>query len=282
MKRLAIFAHYDAEDEVKSYVTFLLSKLRAECEKISFVSTARLPAGELAKVAPHCAEMRLEENVGLDFGMWRHALERIDVAEWDEIVLLNSSFFGPLRPLGPIFERMGRVDCDFWGMTDSDEYAPHVQSYFLVFRRSATSAPCFSTFWQSVLPYRDKSRIIQSYEIGLTTFLVENGLRRAVVAPLASLPLPLWQRLNRRATKNPTSWCPLAVLAAGMPFVKLEVLRDNPAGVPLTPIYRAMEEAGYDLDLVQFDRPVTQRWSLGVLLADRAAILGRSRASRRR
>ncbi len=54
---------------------------------------------------------------------------------------------------------------------------------------------------------------------------------------------------------NPTLFHPERLLSLGMPFVKMMLLRDNPGNVPLAPIYRAMATAGYDLRLVELDRP---------------------------
>ena len=40
MKRIAIYAHYDARGEVKRYVLHTLRHLREECDEVHFVSTA--------------------------------------------------------------------------------------------------------------------------------------------------------------------------------------------------------------------------------------------------
>ncbi len=282
MKRLVIFAHFDAQNEVKRYVEFLLAELRRACDRIVFVSTSPLPPAELAKLEPTCAETLMKDNAGFDFGMWQHALARTDLAAWDEVVLVNSSIFGPLAPLAPILERMSRAECDFWGMTESEEIAPHLQSYFLVFKRAAVAAPAFRAFWDSVLPYRDKRQVIYSYEVGMTRFLSENGLRRAAFVHVGDLDPPRWSRRRYWRECNPTCFYPTLVLAAGMPFVKIELLRDNPASVPLTPVFRAMEQAGFDLDLIEFDRPRQRRWSPRVLFTDRAvALYGHPRATQR-
>jgi rhamnosyltransferase len=268
MRRLVIFAHYDAQAEVKRYVTFLLSKVAACCDRIVFVSTSALAARELAKVEPHCAEALLRDNSGYDFATWRTVLEQTDLGAWDEIVLMNSSVLGPVGSLDSAFSRMDQVACDFWGMTENHEIAPHIQSYFLAFRQSALRSPSFGRFWGGVLPYRDKKQVIRSYEVGLTRFLVENGLRSAVLASLDSLSIPLWQRMGNWRETNPCSSYPIELLERGMPFVKIELLRDNPKSVPLSPVYRAMQRAGYDLDMVEFDRPVQRRLSLRILMRD--------------
>jgi lipopolysaccharide biosynthesis protein len=255
MKRIGVFAHYDGQDEVKAYVVILLRALREVCPELVFVSTARLPATELAKVAPFCSRAFVRENLGYDFGMWQEGLSSEDLESADEVVLTNSSVFGPLYPLAPIFERMARHECDFWGMTDSFEVRWHLQSYFLVFKRQALGSPAFSQFIGSVLPYRDKAQVIRSYEIGLTQFLREHGLKPGAFVPMASWVTSPRQRSRLCAKRrNATLYFPLQLLAAGMPFVKVQLLRDNPAGVPLQPVLRAMQQSGYDTALVRFDR----------------------------
>lgn len=256
MKRLAIFAHFDGQAEVKRHITFYLKALREHCAEITFLSTAPLPEAELAKVRPYCGTTLLKENVGLDFGMWKHALDRMEVGDWDEIVLTNSSVFGPLWSLAPAFDRMSRSACDFWGMTDNLEIAWHLQSYFLVFKRSVLGSAAWRSFWSAVLPYRNKDQVVRSYEVGLSVFLVENAFRAEALVPIRSLPpLPFPIRLVKKRNRNPTTFYPTLLLERGMPFVKAELLRDNPARIPLGPTRRAIDAAGFDRGLIAFDRP---------------------------
>ncbi len=259
MKRAVIFAHFDAENEVKPYILEHLRALRDCCERMVFVSTSQLPEAQLQRLAPYTQEVILRDNEGMDFGMWRRGIEHCeaDLESFDELVLTNSSVFGPLMPLPALFDRMATRSFDVWGCTDNHELAWHLQSYFLVFRKPALVHPAFKAFWSSVLPYRDKGQIVRSYELGLSTFLAESGLHLgAVVAVDDLIPevVPLARRELARATGNTTASCPMALLERGMPFVKVELLRDNPWGIDLHPIYARMQEAGYNLAWVQFDR----------------------------
>lgn len=272
VRRLAVFAHYDAQDEIKRFIVDYLRALSGECERVLFISTARLSEGELAKIQGLCAEVVLRENIGFDFGMWRDAIERTNLEEWDELVLTNSSVFGPLHPLGPIFERMTSDPCDVWGMTENIEIAWHLQSYFLVFRRSLLRSPVFRQFWSGVLPFKDKNQLIRSYEIGLSRLLLDYGFKLGVAFPTAKLDVPrvpriavlrhdgLWTRLRSRRV-NPTCGYPVELIQAGMPFVKAEVLRDNPLHAGLEPLLAAMAETGYDMSLVELDRPAKRAGS---------------------
>ena len=273
MKRSAIFAHYDGQGEVKPYVLTLLRGLREVCDEIFFVSTAQLSDSELQKVNFCCSRAELRANAGFDFGMWQHALAALDLTSVDELVLTNSSVFGPIYPLAPIFARMAEEACDFWGMTDNFEIRWHVQSYFLVLKKRALSFSGFSRFFSAVLPYRDKDQVIRSYELGLTQFLCEGGLRPAAFVPVASwLSSPIRKARLCAQRRNSTLYHPEALLAAGMPFVKAQLLRDNPARISLTRVLAAMQATGYDMSSIQFDRPPPERRSW--LAAAREAVSG--------
>lgn len=256
MRRLTLFAHYDAKAEVKPFILHYLDRLREISDRIVFVSTSPLSDDEQKKLAPTCSDVLLVENIGLDFGMWKRALEVVPVDGFDELILANSSVFGPFGSLSPIVDRMGAIPCDFWGINDNIELGWHIQSYFLVFRQNALRSRAFSDFWKHMLLMRTKEQVIRSYEVGLSTYLTESGLRAAVVAPLACLqPLPFVQRIvGGGSRRNPTVYHPIELIDLGMPFAKIELLRDNPARVDTKRVYERMRDEGYDLRLVEFDR----------------------------
>jgi rhamnosyltransferase len=251
---LAIYAHYDSQGEVKPFTSYYLRCLAEHCERIDFVSTANLAPSEVEKVSSLCERALTKENVGFDFGMWQHALTDIDLSEWDEIVITNSSIFGPVYPLAEMFDRMGRADCELWGVTDNHDIDWHLQSYFLAFRRPVLRSPSFSKFWDSVLPYENKFQVIRSYEVGMTQFLLQQGFRAEAYVPVATLfpPWPLNLRYSRRRL-DATVFNPLKLLARRMPFVKASLLRENPGGLNLAPIYEGVARAGYDRALIELD-----------------------------
>jgi rhamnosyltransferase len=257
MNRTALFAHFDGQDEVKPYVVHYLGELARHCSRIVFVSTSKLARAELTKVRPTCDKVLLRDNVGYDFGMWQAALEdRSILGSADELLLTNSSLFGPLHPLGPIFDRMSAERCHFWGMTDNFEHRWHLQSYFLVLKKPVLASQAFERFWSTVLPYRNKGQIILSYEVGLTSFLVDQGFAGQAMVPTASWAGRFERiRMDLARRHNPTLFYPERLLERKMPFVKITLLRENPGEVRLDRVYRAMAAAGYDLDLVKFDRP---------------------------
>jgi len=264
MRRIALFAHYDAGARVRPFVLHSLKELRTVCEDVVFVSTAGLSKEALDVVRPYCGYASTRENVGFDFAMWRDAMERVDGC--DELVLTNSSVFGPFWPLAPIFETMAGKG-DGWGMTDSVEIAWHLQSYFLVFRKRILESKVFREFWRAMPSHTDKERVIRECEVGLSRLLKENGFVLRAFAPQARCKRPLrppfgarpffdsWSRMLRLQA-DPNAAYPTSLLRAGMPFVKHYLLRDNPLHVPLEPVVALIKASGWDTSMLEFDRPV--------------------------
>jgi len=279
MRRVAIFAHYDTENTVKPYILHHLVALREVCDEIHFASTAQLPSDELAKVAGLATSQHIFENTGYDFGMWARVISSINLLAWDELVLTNSSVFGPIVPLTGVFEKMQGKPCDFWGLTDSLEIDYHIQSFFVVLRRRLLKSGEVERFFASVLPYRHKGQVIRSYEIGLTHFLLDMHFVPAVFASVLTPELPV-------GACNPCVWVPAALMDLGFPYVKVELLRDNPLGVRLRPVRKRLASSGYPPALVvELAHDPPPRRFAGtrnrlILMLRRWGIIGRSLALR--
>jgi rhamnosyltransferase len=183
MKRLAVFAHYDRDDLLDDYVLHYLAGLKEVVKDIVFVSASGLPDASVHRLKTLCDTVVLRENAGYDFGSWQAGLRAVpDLSPYDEVIICNDSAYGPLFPLVELFGKMGEVDCDFWGLTESRGPLYHLQSYFLAFRRPVIASPAFTNFWQSVKSEEDKETVIRKYEVGLTQTLLEAGFRSAVYA----------------------------------------------------------------------------------------------------
>jgi lipopolysaccharide biosynthesis protein len=238
MKRLAIYAHFDASAQVASHVLYYLEQLRELGFQICFVSNSEITPDDKKRLGRFCEKIIVRENRGLDFAMWKQALADADLSQLDELLLTNSSIVGPLQPLAPLWQNPTLAGCDFWGLTDNDELNLHLQSYFLVFRQPVLQNPHFAEFWRSVLPFRDKLQVIRSYEAGLTCWLEEAGFKWKAIYPQREIwPLFLQQRgrlrktidvcLRRNLKKplNTTLFAPDILLQRGMPFFKAALLK---------------------------------------------------------
>jgi 2-polyprenyl-3-methyl-5-hydroxy-6-metoxy-1,4-benzoquinol methylase len=256
-KRLMVYAHFDHENKIRGYTEYALKKAREVCRNIVFVSNASLSEEEQKKVTPYCNVVCVKDNRGFDFGMWKLGLSQVNLQDWDEIVLLNSSVYGPIFPLQEAFDAMSNDGCDFWGMTESYEQTRHLQSYFIVFRQKVIRSLRFAEFWNSILEYRDKNQVIRSYEVGLSQWLVDCEFTMGVYCS--------WPKLIRyynaghvrrlRHLFNPSVKLPTELIALKMPFVKREVFRDNPFGVNLNGLRTAVALTSYPPELILNERP---------------------------
>ena len=235
--RLALYAHYSKSGGLALYVPFYLRKLRDLGFQICFISNSPIPQPREKELHEICERVIQRDNTGFDFAMWQHALAEYELTQFDELLLTNSSIVGPLHPLESLWQHPEASECDFWGLTDSDMFADHLQSYFIVFRRPVLEHSCFREFWRSVLPFHDKRLIIQSYEIGLTSWLEQHGLRWKALFPQEPL-LGLFLSRRKFAEKLKNRICPVELprntsmflpdllLECGMPFLKAKLLTD--------------------------------------------------------
>ena len=227
--RICLFAQFDHGGVIPPHTMHYLRQLSA-CgftTHVALSGVAHPSAPDLVELGRIGAVAHPRENRGLDFGAWQHliALGCADGAE--TILLANDSVFGPLQPLAPIFDSMMSRDVDVWGMVESRESAWHLQSWFLCFKASAFARPEISRVL--ALPYRDmsKSEIVLHGELGLGRAIQSAGLAWDACWRQSA------RRLRRLVPGNAMHIDFLTVMRAGhVPFIKVELLRDNPAAIP--------------------------------------------------
>jgi rhamnosyltransferase len=278
MNRLAVFAHYDKDDLVDQYVWYYLDNLKAVSDSIAFVTTSKIGQSDITTLKTICDKVIVRENIGYDFMSWRTGINSTgNIADFDELIICNDSVYGPLYPLDNIFDAMGKKDCDFWGMTDNYEIAYHLQSYFLVFKKSVINSEGFKDFWNGVTPERTKDEVIRKYELGLTESLMSAGFKPCAYAPIPPSigraikvkaqsafrrPSQTLKTLSRMLSKrgqvnyaglNPTHffWKEL-IVKYRMPFVKIDLLRDNRLNINIKGYEDIIRKySNYDLDLIR-------------------------------
>lgn len=231
MNRLLCYAHHDERGTVRPFVKHALASMAPLCSGRVFVSNSPMGEPDLGELRALCGEVVVSDNVGYDFFMWKRALLAADFGRYDEVVLMNSSVYGPLFPIDGVFAEMDGVDCDFWGITECFRHLPHLQSYFVVFRREVLSSPRFRMFWDAVLPYADKRQVILGYEVGMTRWLVESGFRPEAYCDFDRLGAEL-ARSGKRLRKDEivsSKYAP-ELLRIGSPFLKRDAVRHGIAG----------------------------------------------------
>jgi hypothetical protein len=276
--RVVLFMHFDRYGGVRPQLLKYMEELAASGRSVVFVTNAgMLTEAAEAAVRAICVGVIIRKNIGYDFGAWRAAIDHLNLplADTQELILANDSVFGPLAPLGDVLDRLDYGAADVWGLTESWQVKYHLQSFFIAFGPVALRAPAFKTFWAGVRPVPAKSYVVKTYEIGVTQAMVRGGLRCSALwsyeallkavdvrsfttvineseTPVGKLDpiirnrrlqvLRLRDAIARRVALNPTSDMWRQLLLAGFPFIKRELLRDNPTKV---------EDVGEWVDLVR-------------------------------
>jgi hypothetical protein len=265
--RIVLFVHFDKYGKVRQQVLDYISDLRENGRSIVFVSNSRRLTDEAtAALREICAAIIIRRNVGYDFGAWRDALEHLNLPrlETEEIILANDSVFGPLVPLGDTLRRLDFRKADVWGLTDSWQMGYHLQSFFLAFGPAALRSEAFADFWRRFRPVPYKKYVVRAYEVGVTKAVEKGGLRCAALWSYDSLIkrinqeeldklilaeesefvrvdpvfntkkrqfLRMRDAIASRVALNPTSDLWRQLLLSGFPFIKRELLRENPTDV---------------------------------------------------
>lgn len=184
-RRLAIFQCHDKDGIIDDYIPYLLHDLLENLEMLVIVVNGKLtPEGrpKLEALTPHVFT-RADE--GFDAAAWKEAMIEYlgweKVAEFDELILLNDTFFGPFYPFKEVFAEMDQRPVDFWGLTahaatEVHDYWPtHIQSYFIVVRKRMFSSYEFQQYWECQPTFKTRDELINRNELVFTKRFADAG-----------------------------------------------------------------------------------------------------------
>ena len=164
MKRLGIFVFYDKQGIVDRYVEYLLEGLREHLSRFVIVCNGIVTDEGMDKLRNFSDEIYVRENTGFDAMAYKLAMTTYlgwdEVEKYDEVLLFNDTFYGPIYPFSEVFDQMAKENCDFWGITyhecfkdymfGTDTITPaHVHTYFCVYRKSAVMNEAFRNYWDT-------------------------------------------------------------------------------------------------------------------------------------
>ena len=134
----------------------------------------------------------IRDNIGFDAGAWRDVMLDVGfdkLCEFDEIILFNDSFFGPIYPFKEMFDKMDEEDVDYWGITNHGEapnsrdmcpygYRPrYIQTYFLAFRKNLVKSSEFQEYWSNLPNYETFEDLAFKHGAVLTKYFEDLGYK---------------------------------------------------------------------------------------------------------
>ena len=196
INRLVIYFFYDADGIVDRYVPYMLEDMKKNCSELFVVCNGKLtPEGRetFRKLTPN---ILVRENVGFDVWAYKEALEHYGwdrLVEFDEVVLMNFTMYGPLYPFVEMFEEMNHRDVDFWGITKHHGfpfdpfgtipggYIPeHIQSSFICIRNTMLSSTEFQIYWDNMPDVNSYGEAVGKHEAIFTRKFENCGFKSDV------------------------------------------------------------------------------------------------------
>jgi rhamnosyltransferase len=188
-RRIGVYLFYDEAGFVDDYIAVALRAFRAHVDRLVVVCNGPPNARGLQTLRAESDEVVVRTNVGYDVWGYKEAIERIGrsgLAGYDELLLLNYTFFAPIFPLSEMFDAMDALECDFWGITAHKECRPnpltggevlplHIQSHFIAVRQPMLNSDAFWSYWHQMPAIRSYTDSIQHHEMRFTEHFAEHG-----------------------------------------------------------------------------------------------------------
>ena len=228
--KLLIYIVYDFEGIVDEYIVYMIKELQKFYSRIIIVANGGLKQKYCEYFQNLNFELIHRENEGFDGGAYKEIflnyLSLDELSYFNEITLMNDSFYGPIFSMNSVFKIMESKDVDFWGITkfengvwETGEIIPeHIQSYFITVRRSLFQSKCFKDFWRDYEESSSFNETVKNFEVRFTTFFSENGFKYAVLTDFLG-------KINGQ-DKSKNTWMEYAdqlVKDLKIPFVKRKV-----------------------------------------------------------
>ena len=204
LRRVVFYLFYDAQGIVDDYVTYKLAALRPHVDHIFVVSNSMLTPEGRHKLEGVADTVWARENVGFDVWAYKEAMETFGadrLAEYDELVLMNYTFFGPIFPFSETFERMdARDDIEFWGLTAHKSVDPnpftgatgvlpmHIQSHWIAVRKPMFTSIEFAHYWQTMPMITTYDESVLQHESRFTEYFADRGFRYVVAFDPGAYP----------------------------------------------------------------------------------------------
>ncbi len=197
-RRIAIYLFHDPQGIVDDYIPHMLRALGEHVERIVAVCNGAPQAAGIATMQAAGAEVFVRENVGFDVHGYRECIEHIGaqaLADCDELLLLNYTFFGPIFPLAEMFGAMQARELDFWGISAhaqtgspfavGERLPVHLQSHFIAVRAPLLHSQAFADYWRTMPPITSYRDAIMLHEARFTEHFQNLGYRWASYMELA-------------------------------------------------------------------------------------------------
>lgn len=277
--RCIIFLYYDKDGLVDRYVTSLLDSLGKVSSYVLAVVNGYLTDEGERELRAHAGDVLIRVNTGFDVGGYREGIFWIGferLAKFDELVLMNYTFFAPLFPLEEMFREMGGRDIDFWGITKHHavpvdttggrirygHIPEHLNSHFLALRRDFFMSFSYRDFIINMKNPISYDASIHEYEAIFTKHFADLGYKWDVYMDTDAYEGVVYAPFMFEGGPLIEARCP--IVKRRVFFGDYFSLLANSAGESYSEAYKAVKD--------RTDYDVTMIWENLLRLQDRNAV----------
>jgi rhamnosyltransferase len=191
VSRAAIYVIYDKHGVIDDYILYQLTDIKRNLSFLLVVATGFLSQDGYKKLEPLADHVIVRENKGFDVEAWKHGLEYVGwqiVSQYDELLLMNDSCFGPLFPFKTVFDEMNSRDVDFWSLNGcplrpARDWKPprygfipaHLCSNFICLRKTILQSSHFRAYWNALPPIKSFKDAVVKHEFLFTKHFEDRG-----------------------------------------------------------------------------------------------------------
>lgn len=187
--RIGVMALYAERGIVDEATVYLAQEVKLLVKDLFVIINGNPNKDSIQNISRVTSHVFIRDNKGYDCGAYKYALEYVvgweNLEEYEELILLNDSCYGPIYSLEEVFANMSNKAYDFWGITEqqeirrnkySEKMIPyHIQSYFIVVRERMLKSREFRTYWENVKLTDIYELVVENFELTFTKFFNERG-----------------------------------------------------------------------------------------------------------
>ncbi len=188
-KSIGVFVVFADQGIIDEYVFFLAEKLGEILETLIITINGVPDSEDMERLHRISDEIYVRDNVGFDCGAYKDTLEKYlgweRLENYEELLLVNDSCYGPVYPLYEVYDEMDGKSLDFWGITeqtpirgshyDTNLLPYHIQSYFIVIRKGMLQNKAFREFWKGLHVSNDYNETVAFFELKFTQYFNDLG-----------------------------------------------------------------------------------------------------------
>lgn len=194
-KRIAMYVIYDKDGILDGYRKYYLQELNKVVDYTLAVVCGTLTTESRDELEQIVDEIYVRENKGLLAGAWVDGIAHIGwdtLDTYDELFMLNDSFFGPFYPLQDMMDAMEKSDADFYGVMRNfeDENITnffghnlkhgHIRGsicYFYIIKSRLLHSSEFKIYWDKLPEIKQDCDTYFYAEINFYDYVVDAGFK---------------------------------------------------------------------------------------------------------